>query len=69
MTLMADHLSRLASRHILAGAYGAYGHVKKAVELFESGVSLKTRVLRVDHPSLLISVNALANMHAELAFE
>ena len=29
----------------------------------------KTRILRTDHPSLLLSVEALADMHAKLAVQ
>ncbi|KAF1926681.1 uncharacterized protein M421DRAFT_422655 [Didymella exigua CBS 183.55] len=65
--LAADHPDRLASQHALAMAYDADGQVKKAVDLLESVVEIKTRVLRADHPSLLVSVEVLADIYANLA--
>jgi hypothetical protein len=65
-TLAADHPDRLASQHELAGAYRADGQVKKAVGLLEHVVAVEANSLRDDHPSRLVSVEALADMYAEL---
>jgi hypothetical protein len=68
-TLAADHPSRLASQHALAGAYRADGQVQEAVDLREHVVEVKTRVLCVNDPSLLVLVETLADMRVELAVE
>jgi hypothetical protein len=56
----------LFSQHELLRLNQVHGQVKKAVELPESVVGIKTYVLRADHPSQLMSVEALANVYAEL---
>jgi tetratricopeptide (TPR) repeat protein len=61
--LEAYYHSRLASQHVLAMAYQADGQAKKAVELFEY---VKANSLRDNRPSRLVSVEALADMYAEL---
>ncbi|OSS43463.1 hypothetical protein B5807_11981 [Epicoccum nigrum] len=66
-TLAADHPDRLASQHALALAYDADGQTQEAADLLERVVEIKTRVLRADHPSLLVSFEALGAMRAELA--
>jgi tetratricopeptide (TPR) repeat protein len=65
-TLAADHPSRLASQHSLAIAYRADGQVKKAVRLLEHVVAVEAYSLQDNHPSRLVSVEALADMYAEL---
>ena len=39
------------------------------MELLEPVVEIKTRVLRADHPSLLVSVEVLAGIYADLAVD
>ena len=39
------------------------------MELLELVVEIKTRVLRADHPSLLVSVEVLADIYADLAVD
>ncbi|KAJ4331117.1 hypothetical protein N0V95_009941 [Ascochyta clinopodiicola] len=56
-------------QHALAIAYDADGQVREAVDLLESVVEIKTRVLRADHPSLLVSVEVLADIYADLAVD
>jgi hypothetical protein len=68
-TLAADHPDRLASQHELAGAYQADWQVKRAIQLLEDVVAVEAISLRDDHPSRLASVEALADMRAELAVE
>jgi tetratricopeptide (TPR) repeat protein len=65
--LSEDNSGRLSSQHALAGAYQADGQVHKAVALLQRVVIIKARTLRDDHPSRLVSVEALADMYAELA--
>jgi tetratricopeptide (TPR) repeat protein len=64
--LAADHPSRLALQHALAMAYEADGQAKKAVELLEHVVAVEADSLQDDHPLRLVSVEALADMYAEL---
>jgi hypothetical protein len=66
-TLSADHPSRLGTQHALAIVHSTNGQVKKAVDLLEIAMEFKTRVVRVDHPSLLVSIEVLTEMYAELA--
>jgi hypothetical protein len=47
-------------------AYQADGQVQKAVELLEHVVAVEARSLRDDHPSRLVSLGALAALHAEI---
>jgi hypothetical protein len=68
-TLAADHPSRLALQHALALAYDADGLTHKAIDLLESVVDIKTRILLADRPPLVMSVEALVDMRAEPAFE
>jgi hypothetical protein len=68
-TLAADHPSRLVSQYALAGVYRADEQVQEAVDLLERVVEVKTRVLHVDRPSLLVSVDTLADMRVKLAVE
>jgi tetratricopeptide (TPR) repeat protein len=68
-TLAADHPSRLVSQHELAGVYQADGQRKRAIELLEDVVAVEAISLRDDHPLRLASVEALADMRAELAIE
>ena len=58
-----DHPSRLASQHVLAGAYQANGQVKEAVELLKQVVAIKKEVLTKDHPSRLASQHELAGVY------
>jgi hypothetical protein len=51
---------------MLAMAHEADGQVQKAVDLLEYIVAVEVRSLRDDHPSRLISLRALAALHAEL---
>ncbi|KAF2629469.1 hypothetical protein BU25DRAFT_420306 [Macroventuria anomochaeta] len=67
--LQPDHPSRLASQQALAMTYEASKQVQEAADLPENVVKIRTRILRADHPSLLISVEALADMCAELAVD
>jgi hypothetical protein len=64
--LAEEHPDRLASQHVLAGAYEAYGQVQKAVKLLEHVVAVKGRFLRDDHSSRLRSLAALIYFRAEL---
>ena len=47
-------------------AYQANGQVKEAIELLEHVVAIKEKVLKDDHPSRLVSQNALltANLYS-----
>ena len=62
-TLAEDHPSRLASQHVLAGAYIANGQVKEAVQLLEHEVKIWERTLAEDHPSRLASQHELAGAY------
>ena len=55
-----EHPSRLASQHVLAGAYQADGQVGKAVELLEHVVTVEAKVLGEEHLDRLASQHALA---------
>jgi hypothetical protein len=63
--LAEEHPDRLASQHALAGAYHADGQTKKAVELLEHVVAVKSVVYRKDHPSRLVSESVLNYLLAE----
>lgn len=65
--LSLEHLDQLASQHELARAYDGSGYIEEAIDLLKSVVEIKTHVLRADHPSLLVSVKLLANIHTNLA--
>ncbi|KAL9595914.1 MAG: hypothetical protein Q9179_004796 [Wetmoreana sp. 5 TL-2023] len=58
-----DHPSRLASQHVLTGAYEANGQVKEAVELLEQVVAIEKEVLKEDHPDRLASQHELARVY------
>ncbi|KAG5787516.1 hypothetical protein H9Q69_013417 [Fusarium xylarioides] len=58
-----DHLNRLSSEHVLAGAYLADGQTKKAVEMLEHVVEIQERILAKDHPSRLSSEHELAGAY------
>ncbi|KAF2825327.1 hypothetical protein CC86DRAFT_294722, partial [Ophiobolus disseminans] len=64
-----DDSDRLLSQHVLAIVYGADGQVQRAVELLEHVVAVEARTLRDDHPSRLVSVEALADMYAHLTVD
>ena len=57
------HPSRLASQHVLAGAYEANGQVKEAISLLEHVVTIRARTLAEDHPNRLASQHALAGTY------
>jgi tetratricopeptide (TPR) repeat protein len=57
------HPSRLASQHVLAGAYQANGQIKQAVELLEHVVEVEERILAEEHPSRLASQHELARAY------
>ncbi|KAJ9131270.1 TPR-like protein [Coniochaeta hoffmannii] len=59
-----DHPSRLASQHVLAGAYESDGQIKKAVVLLEQVVAVESRTLQEDGPERLASLSALENAFA-----
>ncbi|EJT68837.1 hypothetical protein GGTG_13590 [Gaeumannomyces tritici R3-111a-1] len=59
-TLSEEHPDRLASQHVLAGAYQANGQVKKAVDLLEHVVAVRRRTLLEEHRSRLASQHELA---------
>jgi hypothetical protein len=61
-----DDPDLLLSQHTLAIAYEAGGQVQKAVELLEHVIAVQARSLRDDHPSRLVSLGALAALHAEI---
>ncbi|KAF9884961.1 hypothetical protein FE257_000871 [Aspergillus nanangensis] len=58
-----DNMDRLASQHVLAGAYEANGQVKKAVQLLEHVVAIRLKALAEDHPDQLASQHALAGAY------
>jgi hypothetical protein len=64
--LAEEHPSRLMSQQVLAGTYQSDGQVQKAVALLEYVVAVEARFLRDDHPSWLVSLNALTYLRAEL---
>jgi hypothetical protein len=47
-------------------AYEADGQAGKAVELLEHFVAVEAKILRDDHPSRLVSQEALADLYDEL---
>lgn len=51
--------------HALAGAYHADGQTKKAVDLLEHVVAVKSVVYRKDHPLRLVSESVLNYLLAE----
>ncbi|KAF3763152.1 hypothetical protein M406DRAFT_347016 [Cryphonectria parasitica EP155] len=57
------HPSRLASQHVLAGAYQENGQVKEAVELLEHVVKIRETTLDETHPSRLASQHELARAY------
>jgi hypothetical protein len=61
-----DNSERLLSQHMLASAYEADGQVQRAVQLLEHVVAVEARSLRDDHPSRLVSLEALTAFRAEL---
>jgi tetratricopeptide (TPR) repeat protein len=61
-----DDPDLLLSQHTLAIAYEAGGQVQKAVELLEHVIAVQARSFRDDHPSRLVSLGALAALHAEV---
>jgi tetratricopeptide (TPR) repeat protein len=65
-TLKGDHPDRLASQHVLAGAYEANGQVKEAVSLLEQVVRIQERTLAEDHPSRVASQHELATVYWDL---
>lgn len=67
--LAEEHPNRLASQHELARAYRADGKLQKAVDLLEHVVAVESWCLRDDHPSRLVSLEALEYLRAELLEE
>jgi Tetratricopeptide repeat len=65
-TLAEDHPARLASQHVLAGAYRANGLVSKAVSLLEQVIKIHEQTLAEDHPARLTSQHALAMAYQDL---
>jgi hypothetical protein len=61
--LLDEHPLRLASQHVLAGAYQADGQVPKAVALLEHVVAVQEKVLAKEHPSRLASQHELARAY------
>ncbi|TQW01514.1 kinesin light chain [Cordyceps javanica] len=59
-TLAETHPSRLASQHVLAGAYHANGQMKEAIKMLEHVVAIKKETLAETHPDRLASQHALA---------
>ncbi|KAF4418794.1 Protein SERAC1 [Colletotrichum fructicola Nara gc5] len=59
-TLDEGHPDRLASQHVLAGAYQADGRVKDAIELLEHVVDVRKTTLDEGHPDRLASQHGLA---------
>ena len=60
---LEDHSHRLASQHVLAGAYLADGQVKEAVKLLEQVVDIQKKILKEDHPYQLASQHELARAY------
>ncbi|KAI4940761.1 hypothetical protein J4E91_011248, partial [Alternaria rosae] len=58
-----DNPSRLASQHVLAGAYQADGQVHKAVALLEHVVEVQEKTLAPEHPQRLASQHVLAGAY------
>ncbi|OQE41176.1 hypothetical protein PENCOP_c005G05928 [Penicillium coprophilum] len=58
-----EHASRLASQHVLAGAYRSNGQIKQAVELLEHVVAVRERTLDEEHPDRLASQHELARAY------
>ncbi|KAJ3498241.1 hypothetical protein NLG97_g1281 [Lecanicillium saksenae] len=54
-TLAETHPDRLASQHVLAGAYQANGQVTEAIEVLEHVVAIRKESLAETHPSRLAS--------------
>ena len=61
--LAKDDPSKIASQHVLAGAYRANGQVKKANELLEHVVKTREALLVEDHPNRLASQRELAKAY------
>ncbi|KAF1364158.1 TPR-like protein [Lizonia empirigonia] len=62
-TLDERHPDRLASQHVLAGAYRANGQTREAVELLEHVVKIRETTLDERHPSRLASQHELAGAY------
>ncbi|KAL8365128.1 hypothetical protein RB595_004105 [Gaeumannomyces hyphopodioides] len=62
-TLSEEHPDRLASQHVLAGAYEADGQVTKAVGLLEHVVAIRGKTLSEEHPDRLASQHVLAGAY------
>ena len=57
-TLAEDHPSRLASQHVLAGAYQANGQIKEAIALLEHVVATREKTL-AEEPLRLLSIETI----------
>ncbi|KAG7423139.1 Nephrocystin-3 [Fusarium oxysporum f. sp. raphani] len=63
-TMLAEnHPSRLASQHVLAGAYQSNGRIKEAVKLLEHVVTVQETTLAENHPNRLASQHELASAY------
>ncbi|KAL9569049.1 hypothetical protein ACKAV7_006916 [Fusarium commune] len=62
-TLVESHPDRLASQHVLAGAYQANGQIQEALKLLEHVVAIREKTLVESHPDRLASQHVLAGAY------
>lgn len=66
--LAEGHPDRLASRHVLAGAYQANGQIGEAIELLEEVVMVEEGTLAKNHPDRLASRHARAVIYSQQGY-